>query len=91
MPIKEIKEYIDLYREGDSTIEQRRRMVKDRREKILEQMADLKLSLDFITYKCWYYDVAAESGTCDTPKNMPVEELPEEIRRIKTECRINRY
>lgn len=91
MPIREIKRYIDLYCEGDSTIEERQRIVNERREAILRQMEDLRLSLDFITYKCWYYDVAAKSGTCDTPKNMPAEELPEDIRRIKAECRINRY
>lgn len=54
-------------------------------------MEDLRLSLDFITYKCWYYDVAAESGTCDTPRSMPEEELSADIRRIKEVCRINRY
>ncbi len=91
MPIREIRRYIDLYRKGDSTIEERRRIVNERREAILRQMEDLRISLDFITYKCWYYDVAKESGTCDTPKNMPIEELPEDIRRIKAECRINRY
>ena len=42
-------------------------------------------------YKCWYYDVASESGTCDTPRNMPYDELPERIQRIKDKCRINRY
>lgn len=91
MPIREIKEYIDLYRRGDATIAERLRIVRERREKILRQMEDLRLSLDFMTYKCWFYEVAAESGTCDTPRNMPSDELPEEIRRIKQECRINRY
>lgn len=91
MPIREIRRYIDLYQKGDSTIEERRRIVNERREAILRQMEDLRLSLDFITYKCWYYDVAKESGTCDTPKNMPIGELPEDIRRIKAKCRINRY
>jgi DNA-binding transcriptional MerR regulator len=91
MPIREIKEYIDLYRRGNATIAERLRIVRERREKILRQMEDLRLSLDFMTYKCWFYEVAAESGTCDTPRNMPSDELPEEIRRIKQECRINRY
>lgn len=40
MPIREIKRYIDLYREGDSTIEERRRIVNERREAILSQMED---------------------------------------------------
>ena len=91
MPIKEIREYIQLYIEGDSTIEERRRIVYERRAAIDAQLEELMLARDFIDYKCWYYDVARESGTCDTPKNMPYEELPEDIKRIKAKCKINRY
>ena len=91
MPIKEIREYIKLYLEGDSTIEARRRIVYDRRDAIDAQIEQLRQARDFIHYKCWFYDVAAESGTCDTPRGMPAEELPEDIRRIKRRCRINRY
>lgn len=91
MPIKEIREYIGLYLQGDATIEERRRIVYERRDAIDRQLEELKLARDFIEYKCWYYDVASESGTCDTPRNMPTDELPENIRRIKSKCRINRY
>ena len=91
MPIKEIREYIQLYIEGDSTIEERRRIVYERRAAIDAQLEELKLTRDFIDYKCWFYDVARESGTCDTPKNMPYDELPDKIKRIKAKCRINRY
>lgn len=91
MPVKEIREYIRLYTEGDSTIEERRRIVYERRAAIDAQIKELELARDFIEYKCWFYDVAAESGTCDTPRNMPLDELPGDIRRIKAKCRINRY
>ena len=91
MPIKEIREYIQLYLQGDATIEERRRIVYERRDAIDEQLAQLKLARDFIDYKCWFYDVARESGTCDTPRTMPDEDLPDRIRRIKAKCRINRY
>lgn len=91
MPIKEIREYIDLYLAGDSTIEERRRIVHERRKAIDAQLEELMLAREFIEYKCWYYDVASESGTCDTPRNMSYDELPERIRRIKDKCRINRY
>ena len=91
MPIKEIREYIDLYLQGDATIEERRRIVYARRAAIDAQLEELMLARDFIDYKCWYYDVARESGTCDTPKNMPYVELPDDIKRIKEKCRINRY
>ena len=91
MPIKEIREYIQLYIAGDSTIEERRRIVYERRDAIDRQIEELKLARDFIDYKCWFYDVAQESGTCDTPRSMPENELPDRIRRIKAKCRINRY
>jgi DNA-binding transcriptional MerR regulator len=91
MPIKEIREYIQLYLAGDATIEERRKIVYERKAAIERQLEDLKLARDFISYKCWFYDVAAESGTCDTPRNMPTEELPDNIRQIKEKCQINRY
>ncbi|MDO4796790.1 MAG: MerR family transcriptional regulator [Coriobacteriales bacterium] len=91
MPIREIREYIELYLAGDSTIEERRRIVYERRAAIEKQLVELELALDFISYKCWFYDVASKSGTCDTPRNMPDDELPDDIRRIKAKCRINRY
>ena len=91
MPLKEIKRYIDLYLEGDSTIDERLKIVRTRRDEIDRQIEELKLARDFIDYKCWFYEVAKESGTCDTPKNMPVEELPPKIAQIKKKCRINRY
>ena len=91
MPIKEIREYIQLYMKGDSTIEERRRIVYERRAAIDKQLEELQLARDFIEYKCWFYDVASESGTCDTPREMPFENLPDDIKRIKAKCRINRY
>ena len=43
--------------------------------RVTAQLEELMLARDFIEYKCWYYDVASESGTCDTPRNMPMEKL----------------
>jgi DNA-binding transcriptional MerR regulator len=91
MPIKEIREYIQLYLAGDATIEERRKIVYERKAAIERQLEELELARDFISYKCWFYDVAAESDTCDTPRNMPTEELPDNIRQIKEKCQINRY
>ncbi len=83
MPLKEIRRYIDLQQEGDSTIEERRQIVHARRDIVEQQLRDLQRTLDFITYKCWYYDVAAEAGTCDAPQNTPPEDMPDDVRRIK--------
>ncbi|WP_167148753.1 MerR family transcriptional regulator [Actinomyces sp. ZJ308] len=91
MPIREIKEYVRLYVEGDSTIAARRRIVEARREEVLRQIRDLETTLDFIDYKCWFYEVATQAGSCDVPRTMAPEELPPRIRRIKEACGIHRY
>lgn len=88
MTIAEIGEYIELFQQGDETIPERRELVHNRRKEIKRQIEELQGTLDFIDYKCWYYDVAAEVGTCDVPRNMPEEEMPENIRHILQKCQI---
>ncbi|MGI6216932.1 MAG: MerR family transcriptional regulator [Coriobacteriales bacterium] len=86
MPLKEVKHFIDLIQQGDSTIEERRRIVHERKAIVEKQLEDMQSTFDFISYKCWYYDVAAEAGTYEAPSSIPVDELPPEIRRIKEHC-----
>lgn len=88
MTIAEIGEYIVLFQKGDATIEERRALVHNRRDEILRQIADLQETLDFITYKCWYYDTAAEAGTCNVPRTMPEDEMPPEMAAILEKCHI---
>lgn len=83
MSIKEIKLFIDRYMEGDSTIGLRRDMFYERKKIVEEQIESLKKTLDMLVYKCWFYDVAAMSGSTTFPKQMALEEMPEEIRNIK--------
>lgn len=91
MPIKEIKSYIDLYEQGDETLEQRRDLIYARRAAVEEQMVQLQQTLDFITYKCWFYDKAVETGSAEVPRTMPLEDMPLEIQEIKKSCGIHKY
>lgn len=45
MPLKEIKNYIDLYMEGDSTLEERCQIFYSHKEKLLKQIHDLEESM----------------------------------------------
>lgn len=83
MPIKEIKQYIDWYLEGDSTIPLRRKMFYERKAMVEHQMEEMKKVLDTLEYKCWFYDTAAAAGSTSVPKSMKPEELPEDIRKLK--------
>lgn len=91
MPIKEIKHYIDLYEQGDATLEARRELIYARKQAVERQMAELQHTLDFITYKCWFYDTAVEAGSAEVPRTMPLEGLPPDIRKIKEDCGVHRY
>ncbi len=63
MPLKEIKQFSAALRLGDSTLEERYAMFKERKEAVLEQISKLQEVLKIIEYKCWYYQTAIEAGT----------------------------
>lgn len=63
MSIKEIKQFIDWVRVGDSSLSQRYSMFLERKRIVEAQMEDLQKTLDLIDYKCWYYKTALEAGT----------------------------
>lgn len=63
MSIKGIRQYIDWYLEGDSTIPQRYEMFLARKAEADRQMALLQRVIDKLEYKCRYYEKAFENGT----------------------------
>lgn len=91
LTIKEIKQFVDWYLEGDDTIEQRRAMFHARRQAIEQEMESLQRTLDFVSYKCWFYDMAAEAGSTDVPHAMKAEDMPAAIRALKEKSGIDKY
>ena len=83
LQIKDIKRYIDLFVQGDSTIEERRRMFYTQKESVKKEIELLQGTLDLLTYKCWFYDTASELGGVEAVKNLPEEQIPPHIRKIK--------
>jgi len=83
LSIKDIKQFLDWCQEGDASLLKRRQMFYERLEAVKKQMEELQKTMNTIKFKCWYYDTALASGTEETPKNMPIEEMPEEIQRYK--------
>lgn len=86
MPIKEIRQFVDLYLQGDATLEERRALVHGRKEALEQEMKALQNALDFITYKCWYYDEAVKAGTAEAPRTMSEADIPPKILKIKKRC-----
>lgn len=82
MPIKDIKEYVDLAKKGDSTLKERYEIVLRQKRKILDSIGALEQNLKIIEYKEWYYTTAIEAGTesihaCDEHKcSLEADEIP---------------
>lgn len=65
MTLKGIKQYIDWYIEGDSTLQNRLEMFKAQKVKLDEQMAQLQKHMEKIAYKIKYYEEAVKKGSID--------------------------
>lgn len=83
MQIKDIKLFLDWCDEGGTTLQKRRDMFYERRTVVEKQMEELQKTLEVIQYKCWYYETAYEAGSEDAPRNMSIDEIPEDARKGK--------
>ncbi len=87
MQLKDIKKFIYLVMEGDKSIDDRLLLFKKRKEEVEKQIEKLQNTLDVVNFKCWYYETAKKAGTTAVPDNMKDEELPEELRKIRTQLK----
>ena len=87
MSIKQIREFTVLCDQGDSSIAQRLQIIIDQRAKVEEQITELQDALDVLKYKTWLYEAALEAGTTAIHDNMPLEDIPQNIRKIKERIR----
>lgn len=81
MPIKKIREYLELALEGDESLEARQQIILCQKEALEAQIRFLKHNLKELEYRAWYYETAIEAGTekihADKPCNPSFE--PDEI------------
>ena len=88
MSIKQIRAFTILCDEGDVTIPQRLKIILDQREAVEEQITELQDALDVLKYKTWLYEVALKAGTTAVHDNMPPENMPPHILKIKERIRL---
>ncbi|BBB90216.1 MAG TPA: MerR family transcriptional regulator [Methylomusa anaerophila] len=62
MPLSEIKRYAELFKQGDSTIPERKRMMLDHKKKAEEQLAQILKHMERINYKLALYDVMEKTA-----------------------------
>ena len=90
MSIRDIREYIVLAMQGDSTIDERLQLFYRQREILREQMRELQRTMDALDYKCWFYETAQAAGSVDAVKDIPDDDLPERFRPIRQELRMGK-
>ena len=85
MPIKDIKNYIELAIKGDGTIHERLELFHKQKQVLEEQMRSMQRALEVLEYKCWYYETAESAGTVDALKNIPADKVPSKYKKIREE------
>ena len=83
MSIDDIKDFIRMTTEGDSTIDERLAMFRKRKSEVEAQIEAMNKTLETIKYKCWFYETAKAAGTAEVPASMSLEEIPPEFRKVK--------
>lgn len=71
MPIRKIKEYVDLCAGGDDTLRERYELIMEQRQKILDEISLLEGYLKQVEFKKWYYEEAIRAGSEDAVKDFP--------------------
>ena len=82
LTLSEIKNYIFMAIRGDETIEDRLQLFLNQKEVITQKITELQETLKVVEYKCWYYETAKKAGTVSVPKEMSLEEIPEEHKNL---------
>jgi len=80
MSLKDIKQYIDWFLEGDSTLEKRLNMFVCQKQKVEAQMQQLQKHMEKINYKIAYYTEIIKGGSDGVFERNP--QLAEEHKRI---------
>ena len=82
LQIKEIKQFMEWNRIGDSNIPERLNFFLEQKKKVEKQIEELNKVYDLVKYKCWYYQKAKEIGSVETLEKEKNKITPEEIQAL---------
>ncbi len=74
MSIKEIKEFVDLWTQGNSTIPTRYEIISEQKEKTKQELIDVKHRLDILEKKLQHYEKLMSKLNSD--ENVCLKEFP---------------
>lgn len=82
MPIKKIREYVELAKKGDSTLQQRYDLILEQKKVIKNQIEELNVCFQEFEYKEWYYQTAIKAGTEKIVENITSNSPTLEVDKI---------
>ena len=85
MLIKEIRDFMKLCKEGDSSLNERYNFFLDQEKKVQDQIKSLNQTLKLIKFKQWYYLKAISDNTESIVKNMSIDDMPDDIKELYLE------
>lgn len=80
MPLKDIRDFVNMTLQGDDTISQRLALFEKQRKNVEEQILSLQNTLHVIEYKHWYYKTARQLGSTRAVSLIPPEKIPASAR-----------
>lgn len=69
MSIEEMRRYLELCLDGEKSIPERKVLLAQKRERLVEQIAEIQASIDFIDWKQDFYD-GVLAGTTEYYSNL---------------------
>lgn len=74
LPVEMLIEYVQLFRQGDETIEARRNLLVDARDELEVQMKSYQETLDRLNYKISRYEEAMRTGILTWDSHVPLDD-----------------
>lgn len=82
LPIKHICEFVELTKQGDSSISERKRLFEKQRAEVEKQIAELEVNRQILDYKCWYYGRAEKEGSTAGLEQLIEKDIPHHLRSV---------
>lgn len=83
-----IKEFMDLCRQGNSSLQKRYDFFLSQEQKVLDEIQSLERCLALIKYKEWYYQTALLHNDEGYVKNLDKDNIPKEIKEYLNKSKI---
>lgn len=80
LDIKNIKIFMDWCGEGVASYSKRKELFENQKEHLELEIENMNKVLDMLKFKCWYYETALKDGSEDNLKELPSDNMPDEIR-----------